>query len=472
MSHYSDVEEYEVVVIGNGPNGLALSYMLAGNWPYYMTHQHPDPILDHKLCEEPGKSLVEQDLEYLSEGLEGRSFNPVAVLFDQLQRPNTDLGYEQGSCLKWLHNQDHTVNHLVLGYGPPGGSWHNMQGSQLTLSLNNWLELPGLEFQDWLREHRCDTARKPCTLEKSDSAGIGNTYNRATTSHVAAYYRDYVDKMNLSKYMCNNSKVLSAKRGSHGLWEVKGVKGSYPNDFEKFEVLAHNVVLATGNSIPKILGIPGEKQEFVYHNMVDVDEMFGDPQEPEINDPCLIVGAGLSAGDAVLGLLSRGIPVLHCIRRSINDHKIIYNNLTPAVYSEYCSIKEMMKGTHQKAIDGSYECLPKTQLMEICKNKVCTFKKSDGTYFKRKVSNVFVLIGSSPEMSFLHGVDALGIDSHDPVDSKTNPVDINPFTYECNSEQGLYALGPLVGDNFVRFGMGGSLGVVNHLFRIDQGIDQ
>jgi len=465
MSQYT--EEYDVIIIGNGPNGLALSYMLAGNWPYYMLHQHPDPILNHKLCEEPSKSLVEQDLEYLSEGLEGRSFNPVAILFDQLQRPNTDLGYEQGSCLNWLHDPDHSVNHLVLGYGPPGGSWHRMQGSQLTLSLNNWLELPGFDFQDWLREHKHDSVRKPCALEKSDVAGIGDVYNRATASHVAEYYKDYVEKMNLSKYIQNDSKVLSVKAGHNGLYEIRGVKGNYPNDIEPFKVLAHNVVLATGNNVPKVLGIPGEKQDFVYNHMVDCEELCQEDQV-DIQDPCLVVGAGLSAADAVLRLMSLGIPVLHSIRRGVSDYNIIYNNLTPEVYPEYCSIKEMMKGTHPKAVDGSYECLPKSKLVEICNNNVCIFKKSDGTHFKRKVSNVFIMIGSKPELSFFPQADELGFEKNRPVDSKSNPLDINPFTYECQGQHGLYALGPLVGDNFVRFGMGGALGIVNHLFRVDQ----
>lgn len=410
-----------------------------------------------------------QDLDYLSEGIEGRSFNPVALLFDQLQRPNTDLGFEQGSCLNWLHNPDHVVNHLVVGYGPPGGSWHNMQGSQLTLSLNNWLELPGFEFQEWLREHKQDNARKPCTLEKSDVAGVGNLYNRATTSHVAEYYKDYVEKMNLSKSIRNDHKVLSIKRGTTGLWEVRGVKGSYPNDIEPFEVVSHNIVLATGNNVPKVLNITGEQQEFVYHHMVDVDEILSDQEELEMQpDPCLVVGAGLSSGDAVLGLLSKGIPVIHCIRRNINDYNVIYNNLSPEVYPEYCSIKEMMKGTHPNSLSGLYECLPKTKLVEICSNKVCIFRKSDGTHFKRKVSNVLILIGGRPELPFLPLADKLGIEKNLPIDSKSNPVDINPFTYECHGEHGLYALGPLVGDNFVRFGMGGGLGIVNHLFRIDQ----
>lgn len=410
--------------------------------------------------------LLFQDLDYLSEGLEGRSFNPVALLFDQLQRPNTDLGLEQGSCLKWIYNPSHNVKHLVLGCGPPGGSWHNMHGSQLTLSLNNWLELPGLEFQDWLREHRHEAVRKPCNLVKNNIASPGNSYDRATTSHIAEYYKDYVDKMSLSSCFSNDSKVLSVKHRSDGLWEIHGIKENYPGEISPFSVNAHNVVLATGNSVPKTLGVPGERHQFVYHQMEDLENLFGDLEVVESQpDPCLVIGAGLSAGDAILSLLCKGIPVIHAVRRGVNDPSIIFNNLTPTVYPEYSLIREVMKGTHDKALDGSYECFAKTKLVEIRKNRECVLKKSDGTLFKKKVSNVFILIGASPELSFLNGVNPLGMEKKLPLDSKKNPVDINPFTYECNNEPGLYALGPLIGDNFVRFGMGGGLGIVNHLFR-------
>ena len=413
--------------------------------------------------------LAFQDLDFLSEGLEGRSFNPVALLFDQLERPNTDLGFEQGSCLDWLFDPDHTVKHLVLGYGPPGGSWHDMQGSQLTLSLNNWLELPGWQFQDWLRDHRTDTVRKPCQLVTNGLTTQGNTYDRATTSHIAEYYKDYVNEMNLSKHFLKDSKVLSAKRGSNDMWEIHGVKGKYPNDLEPFVFHAHNVVLATGNSVPKVLNVAGERHSFVYHQMADIEELYGDLDDSESPpDPCLVVGAGLSAGDAILALLSKGIPVIHSIRRGVSDHNVIFNNLTPAVYPEYNSIKELMKGTHHRALDGSYECLPKTKLVEIRKNLEVILRKADGTQYKKKVSSVFILIGACPELSFLRGVNPIGMEKKQPIDSKKNPIDINPFTYECNSEPGLYALGPLVGDNFVRFGMGGGLGIVNHLFREDE----
>lgn len=65
-----------------------------------------------------------QDLEYLSEGLEGRSQSPVALLFDALLRPDTDFGGSLDSVLSWKRQKDRAVPHLVLGRNLPGGAWH------------------------------------------------------------------------------------------------------------------------------------------------------------------------------------------------------------------------------------------------------------------------------------------------------------------------------------------------------------
>jgi hypothetical protein len=68
-------------------------------------------------------SLSFQDLEYLSEGLEGRSNNPVALLFDILTKPNADLGSEVPSTLSWAKREKGICDHVVLGKGQPGGVW-------------------------------------------------------------------------------------------------------------------------------------------------------------------------------------------------------------------------------------------------------------------------------------------------------------------------------------------------------------
>lgn len=428
-----------------------------------------------------------QDLEYLSEGLEGRSFNPVALLFDQLLRPNADLGKDQGSCLKW-HHGNRPVKHLVLGSGPPGGCWHNMQGSQLTLSLNNWLELPGCDFQDWLRAHRSNTVRKPCNLVTNGVKSDGYNYDRATTSHIAEYYKDFVTNTNIASNFWNDAQVLSVKRKLQadctdcrcrvsdtrrdGCWEIRGVRrDSYATIPELFVVHAHNVVLATGNRIPKTLGIPGENLAFVYHKMDVIDRYLNELPDPPLSmDPCLVVGAGLSAADCVLALRNRGIPVIHVIRRHANDAKIIYNQLPGVVYPEYYKVGQMLKGEVTTAYgkDAMYTAYTKTSLVEIRQDRECILKRADGNLFKQKVSNVFVLIGAKPDLSFVHGAKALGVNPMKPVDSKENPIDINPFTYESVKEPGLFAVGPLIGDNFVRFGIGGALGIASHLMREDE----
>lgn len=73
--------------LGNGPSGITLSYMLAGNWPHWKEEdisKHPDELLSARLsCADSNKSLVEQDLVQLAEGLEGRSTNPVSLLVKQ-----------------------------------------------------------------------------------------------------------------------------------------------------------------------------------------------------------------------------------------------------------------------------------------------------------------------------------------------------------------------------------------------------
>lgn len=474
-------DEFEVVVIGNGPSGICLSYMLSGNWPYYVPHQHPDPILDEKLCKDSGKSVLEMDLEYVSEGLHGRSLNPVALLFDQLQRPNVDLGSDQRSCLKWHHHSNKAIKHVVLGSGPPGGSWHYMQGSQLTLSLNNWLELPGYEFQNWLREHRSATVRKPCNLVTNGVTSDGYSYDRATTSHIAEYYKDYIHKTDIAQNFWYDTNVLSVKslhsnnnesrhcggpcympsgnQSKSECWEVRGVRKRAPGRLEPFVIHADNIVLATGCNTPKTLGIPGEHFPFVYHKLSDVDALLSGGGQEDCYS-CLVVGAGLSAGDAIVALKERGIPVVHVFRRSANDAKVIFNQLPAVVYPEYYRIKRLMRG--EVGSDGSYTSFPKHKLVEICKNRECILENSDGSRFKQKVLYVFVLIGGSPDLTFIPGGESLGSNPLIPVDCKQNPVDVNPFTYESTKQQGMFCLGPLVGDNFVRFGTGGTLAVASH----------
>ena len=64
-----------------------------------------------------------QDLAFLSDGLEGRTSNPVALLVDALSNPDADLGADHPSLLDWKFQPERTIPHVVLGINDIGGTW-------------------------------------------------------------------------------------------------------------------------------------------------------------------------------------------------------------------------------------------------------------------------------------------------------------------------------------------------------------
>ena len=80
-------------------------------------------------------------------------------------------------------------------------------------------------------------------------------------------------------------------------------------------------------------------------------------------------------------------------------------------------------------------------------------------------SSDVVLIGASPNLDFLEEQGCnLGIVLDKPI-SRNNLVDIDLFSHESVRQTGIYAMGPLVGDNFVRFLQGGALAITNHILK-------
>ncbi|XP_053126360.1 oxidative stress-induced growth inhibitor 1 [Hemicordylus capensis] len=474
-----------VVVIGNGPSGICLSYLLSGNIPYVRRNSvHPNPILQRKLEETPEVSVVDQDVDYLSEGLEGRSSSPVAILFDSLLRPDTDFGGAAESVLTWWHQPDRAVPHLVLGKNLPGGAWHSIEGSMFTLSRGDWMELPDLEFKDWMSRKK---------------RGFRN--NRATAGDIVQYYQYYVAKKGLKKnFLCEtlvtSVKKLSLDEGSSykhqtsrdsscewnflekpkdgsptdsgSLFQVDGlvttISGTQP-----FSVHAENVVLATGTyDSPSWLGVKGEQLPFVHHTLSALEEAMKNKEIGMMSDPVLIVGAGLTAADAILFAHHCNIPVIHAFRRRVNDPALIFNQLPKNMYPEYHKVHQMMK---EQAVPcpGPYEgylSLPEHHIVSFTEDRKCIFHDKKGHQKMYNISMAFVLIGSNPNLSYLpnNGMD-LAVDCDQPVSSKRNPIDVDPFTYESVHEKGLYAMGPLAGDNFVRFVQGGALAVASSLLK-------
>lgn len=467
-----------VVIVGNGPSAMCLSYFLSGRWPYYNGLGHPNEYLHDRLKDNTEKSLIEQDLQYLSSGLEGRSRHPVALLFDTLQHPNADQGDRVPSRMEFKHHQDKTIPHVVLGSGLPGGAWWDLDASVLTLSLGCWMELPGQDFKDWIANFR--------SKNESHSPLSVNQMDRATLGEVARYYQSYVKEKNLEKYFLSHTLVTSVQRlegkrivnsesgerettckkcfGLEGenLFEVKGIHRNVSCDCCKtFSILTKNVVVATGMlGRPNKLGVEGEDLNFVKGKVQDLEAAI---QGGDLGCACsrvIVVGAGLSAADAVQCCRNANIPVVHIFRRKASDPQIALARLPKAVYPEYHEILELMKGIKK---DDKYTPLAEHVVEKFQSDHKVTVTGPQGSH-TLQVSMAAVLIGSQPNLSFLPKEGrCMGFHKDQPISYKTNPLAVNPFTMEVIDEPGLFAMGPLVGDNFVRFSLGGALAITQHL---------
>ncbi|XP_030409276.1 oxidative stress-induced growth inhibitor 2 isoform X1 [Gopherus evgoodei] len=473
-----------IVIIGNGPSGICLSYMLSGYRPYLSPEAvHPNPILHSKLEEARHLSIVDQDLEYLSEGLEGRSSNPVAVLFDTLLHPDADFGYDYPPVLHWKLEQHHYIPHIVLGKGPPGGAWHTMEDSMLTISFGDWMELPGLKFKDW-------AASKRRSIKS----------NRVMPEEIACYYKQYVKVMGLQKNFRDNAYITSVSRlyreqadkdesqvsediSAQHLqmakedvqtslikrnWEVRGYQRTADGSQVPFCLFAENVALATGTfDSPGRLQVEGEEFPFVFHSMSDFGAAISKGKLRGKVDPVLIVGAGLSAADAVLCAYNNNIPVIHVFRRRVTDPSLIFKQLPKQLYPEYHKVYHMMC-TQSHAVDSNlhsaYTSFPEHRVLSFKPDMKCVLQSASGLKKIFKFSVALVLIGSHPNLFFLkdHG-QGIGHNPNQPITCKGNPIEIDPYTYECTKEASLFALGPLVGDNFVRFLKGGALSIARCL---------
>ncbi|XP_005413289.1 PREDICTED: oxidative stress-induced growth inhibitor 1 isoform X2 [Chinchilla lanigera] len=448
-----------VVIIGNGPSGICLSYLLSGHMPYVKPDAaHPHPLLHRKLAEASGRCLLDQDLDYLSEGLEGRSQSPVALLFDALLRPDTDFGGTADSVLSWKRQKERAVPHLVLGRGPPGGAWHAIEGSMVTLSQGEWMGLPDLQLKDWMRRKR---------------RGLRNS--RATAGDVAHYYRDYVTQKGLSHSFVPGALVTGVEMGTPQpkdagpLFQVSGMLTTKDRGQRPFSLWARNVVLATGTfDNPARLGIPGEDLPYVHHELSVLEAATRAGTITPASDPVLIVGAGLSAADAVLYARHCGLPVIHAFRRPVDDPGLVFNQLPKMLYPEYHKVHQMMReqSVPSPSPYEGYRSLPQHRPLLFKEGQQAVLCDPHGHHQVLGVSLVLVLIGSHPDLSFLPGAGtSLATDPEQPLSTKRNPVEVDPFTYESTRQEGLYALGPLAGDNFVRFVQGGALAAASSLLR-------
>ena len=464
-------------------------------------------------------SLFLQDFAYLSEGLEGRSTNPVSLLFDTLFHPNADIGETHASSLRWERDDASSVSHIVIGREKPGGVWHGVEPSTLTLSHQDWLDLPLYSFAKWKKKRRRGEGEKEACRNEKDSKW------RARAGHVAQYYQAYVQEVSLQENFLSHVTIEKAEQ----MWDCpfsprattptsslmttplplspvmtspviisegvvthcprcscdKGV--SCPNIIQAdpgwmlqgtyqwplcckrrsnedqlatptlsgppttlITVRARKLVLACGLTEPKRLGVPGEDLPFVLHSLSDFKTRL---QSVKVggDKSALVVGAGMSAADAILFCLDYGIHVYHSFYQDLTSvNGLILSKLPNGYYQEYQRVWRLMRGVETTPL---YTPLKATRVVKFSPNETNLRACSDGTETGVAASVAMVAIGNQASLDFLpEDINStLAIDPSRPIDSKNNSIDVDPFTSQSEKVPNLYALGPLAGDNFVRF---------------------
>ncbi len=247
------------------------------------------------------------------------------------------------------------------------------------------------------------------------------------------------------------------KRSRHK-WCLRAKETNDSGENEGIIIRARNLVLACGvGGSPRKLGVPGEDFPFVRHTFQELSLQLESLDHRE-DHSLLVVGAGLSAADAIILALSRGVRVVHAFYQDVTSSTLTYHHLSQDGYPEYRAVFDLMRG---KTFSSQYEPLAKCRVTEFRPGGVCVVQSEESLETLIEVSAVQVLIGSAAKLDFLPNsiVDQLGMYSDKPIHAKKNPVDIDPYTYECANVPSLFAVGPLAGDNFVRFVLGGALGV-------------
>lgn len=453
------MEYIDVVVVGNGPSGLFTSYVLSGHWPYLRADAE-HPLIKHLSSK---KSLIEHDLDLLSQlAVDGRSSNPLPKLIDSLRCPGADVGSEEGTNLDWNYFPDKAINHIVLGRGEGGGVWSTLDSKyeQKTVSKAGWMELPGLKYVAQNRFQRAipgDLRR----YYKAYAGLVSDSIRPHTTVTCVERVLDVaheIDAESGEQMPCPNSHF-----GCHK-YEVRGFQTNpETGKTVPFCYRASYVVLATGQSdIKEKLGVIGENEDYVVNSVNDALLNHSDS-----TDPVMVVGAGLSAADAVLALLEAGVPVLHAFRRDPKDRAHILKRVASKAYPDYKRVISLMR---EDVHDELYTPLPQHHVLELFSaGHVLLESSTTSRRVTVRVRKLLVAIGTRPDLSFLAGEGRnLGLVDDAPISVKHNPIDIDPVTHQVIRSPGMFAIGALAGDTFVRFIPGAVVAIVSHLWRLKE----
>lgn len=370
-----------------------------------------------------------------------------------------------------------------------------MDSDILTLSLCDWLGLPIFDFNEWKKgRKREESPNVPAFYPPKEFAEL-----RAVAGDVAEYYEEYVNHMGLSGNFkndvaveqvdinhksnpANNCRQKSCYRPTESCkkewfpedrgvvcpvidkchrWVVRGsskrTAGCNNDTGNELVIEAKNLVLAGGLSRPMSIGVPGEQLDYI------IDGSTFRQKIPQLKlhqqSQVLIVGAGMSGADIALLCLREGIKCIHAFKQKPDDPGLMMAKMLPGIYEEYHHLSLLMKGLKASPL---YTPLSQHMVMEFRPNGECVLMnlRDNSTVTLQGITYVVEMVGYCANLDFLPDDVKTYIITNPskPVHCKHNPLDVDLYSFRNEVYPNLYALGPLTGDNFVRFVFGSGLG--------------
>ncbi|KAK2751131.1 hypothetical protein FQN57_000206 [Myotisia sp. PD_48] len=464
----------DVVIVGNGPSALILSFILHGNVPYYdPDHPHPDPILDNKL--KHASHLLQLDIDSLTDHFGASRFSyssqalPVNSLIDSLVRPHGETDEpEAAPCIKWRYEPERAVSHVVLGDAVhPGGQWTELPPGTAwdiqSLSYAGMLSLPGYSFY----EHHLKSRGSPMP-----------PYTRPSRREIADYLAAYPESVGINHSIKTHEKVSEVSRTADGFYI-----GSHSIHCKRL-VLASGIFTEVKPARPLLQPLLG---------------ILSQPKTPaKEKAPLLVIGSGFSAADVIISA-APDQKIIHIYKWEPEANPSPLRNCHLQAYPEYAGVYRLMKRGALAKIDPTlssekpthsiptlkspspflksrewehvYETFPNTLVTGVKVEGpdaiVTLFCSLDGSTVTRRVSGLSYAVGRRGSLQYLDKAvqrEILGDNANNNPDALIAKDTLRSSAFnDLQIAKDVFIIGSLTGDSLIRFAYGGCFYVAGKL---------
>ncbi|KAK2783460.1 hypothetical protein FQN53_009223 [Emmonsiellopsis sp. PD_33] len=459
----------DVVIVGNGPSAMILSYILHGHIPFYNPEsRHPDPLLHAKLKRSP--ELLHLDIDRVTDHFAASRFSystqalPVNVLFDALIRPNGDDDEGVETSVQWRYMPDMAVPHAIFGAAAqPGGQWTECPAGTTpdiqSLSYAGMLSLPGYSFS----EHHQLAHGSPLPA-----------FTRPSRQAVAEYLAAYPNAVGIADSIRCGQEIRGVARTNDGFY------------IRSHGITCRKLILASGVFAETIPPRP---------LLQPLRTLPPPSSSQQRHAPLLVIGSGFSAADIIISS-KPDQKIIHVFKWEPDTNPSPLKGCHQQAYPEYASVYRLMKRAftqldgdkstrHSKLTRGNsspflqsrnwqeiYEGMPNTAISDVVLNNgaaIVTFRRPDGTTLSREVGGLAYTVGRRSTLNYLDKHLLAEIFGQEPLNDDDKWISRKTLRERALDDlevtKDVFIIGSLTGDSLIRFAHGGCAYVAGKLIQ-------